>query len=1178
MMKQFFLLLFLLSSITNAFAQQRDGFVSQQECRTLMGVWRMALPNCRCPHDESIALDPKASDFSQARQKCNLHATASGLAQRAASLERGIQSVSRSVTLSCPVYLESFLDKDKVGYRRPFIDQKAPAVACGNLAQRRRFLRNATELETFLAQEPYTSVKRPVNLAQSCLPSSSEASRSFFVTEYYYLMQRIKVALANHLDEIALIDLAIGSNSLLNGVSCSFPQYADVERLCHEIKSNTRCNQLTPVMPKLAADTEAIEKNLAPINNRIKDLEFKKSGSMVSHIPFIHEDELRKLKQERERMLSTLPWLKGATYKRSRSAKKSISASIRDQLTANRPLLLERITTLKSAIQCLDASRTEQAKCKKFEDIIAEYTEDLELPPLEELSPRMAEVAAEFNRVECHRNQRKDIADARRKFRQVTAFGLLTAVSFGSGSIAGAIISQIPRASVAVRSAILATSIGIPEAVWIGMDIKTLTKECSNFSSLQASNYQIQSNSSAPACAQGMKYGQAITGYSKCATSAALAIGSAALGGAAIRGTLGAARSGQATTTAVTTTVSNRAAQTRTAARSLNMSQAQIREAREALQKYMQHHHEAMLARGRNLERTIRTSKAPVHYDVIVVGAGPHNSIAVAAIKEVNPNFRILVIEATDNLGVFHSIKGFDINTKELLTRSGNGFPASPVQLKDFNFTDELFASAEGLGQLTQATYQYADVDMIFRNPVVKWSKEPRPGAWPGMYKVETGTGVTVYTNSGLVGTGFGSPIHRLTDAGSVAIWNKHESLIRSTNFATNAGFAPGVQSVDNFLTVAQRDVQLGRNSMARYRGKKVMVIGGGDGGNIAVEGTTGLNRQLNPTGADTGVETIWLNQKHKTGNEFRNSLSERLKPRYERIADAFDDGRVIPVDGRIVRIEEFTRGRETKFRVFYSDQAGKAVTEPIVVDHLVFATGYTNNHSSVSPIFAGMVGQGNRSDDLLFRHLDGRVDEFTPYREFRTTQPITARLEVSGVPENVFMTGQVANTPITDAQWEIPVGGFIDILGPRSAATGTLLAHSLAPQRLSRFEVIRQLTPASGTHLQYIPLRVRNAPNPQITNLIVADVDTKIELGKVLRNFKSAPHAQFKMVITEGSVRIDGLAKTSADEIIASIRENQPLMESLAHHFRLGRKELEISVRFRSTGNIKLEDLVIAH
>lgn len=603
------------------------------------------------------------------------------------------------------------------------------------------------------------------------------------------------------------------------------------------------------------------------------------------------------------------------------------------------------------------------------------------------------------------------------------------------------------------------------------------------------------------------------------------------------------------------------------------------------IQNYMNATYEEILVKAARTERAIKKSNNPIVYDAVAIGAGPNTSVAVSAMKETNPALHILVIESSDNLGTFHRVKGFDINSAEFIGDSGNTFPSSPVQLRDFNINNSSYATAEELGHVTQSALQSADVDMIMNNTMVKWTKEPTPGAWPAKYKIETDKGNVIYANAGVMTQGLGYPITRLKDASSINLFNKYQTEAEAINFRLNPSYSPRMQDVESFIEIASKDKKLGRQSVARYQNKRVLVVGDGDGGSIGVETATGLNKQLNPQGLKTDVEVVWMGQPAQTGEDFVKGLKQPKVPRYSRIGEAIDDGRIKPVNGYLQRVEEFIDSNgEKKFKAYYSTKSGEAIDEPVIVDNIVFATGYTHSHSTVTPIFSNMAKNHNTSgEEVLFQPLKGRLNEYTRYDALKTKSDseINKQLVVNGNKEDIYLLGMSAKTPISQRKMKVATGGFLDITGPRAAATGKIVAQSLRPQKLTTAEMHTLLTPAAGEKLEMIkrPFRSSAPGNLVLQNGAIADIHTKIELGKVLKNLKSAPNTSFYVNIVpnkqgEYVFRVTGLDQRSSDKLIEALTKNEKLTHGFNEQFRLGRNQLNIEITTRESGQMRIEDL----
>lgn len=602
---------------------------------------------------------------------------------------------------------------------------------------------------------------------------------------------------------------------------------------------------------------------------------------------------------------------------------------------------------------------------------------------------------------------------------------------------------------------------------------------------------------------------------------------------------------------------------------------------KQAIREYMDQAFEEMLEKGRQTEAKILNAKEPVVYDTIAIGAGPNTGVAVAAMKEANPNLNVLVIEATENLGTFHRVKAFDINSAEWIGNSGNNFPTSPVQLKDFNINNSSFATAEEVGHVTQATFDVAQPDMIFNNAVVKWSKEPTPGAWPAKYKVETSNGHVIYTRSGMVTPGLGTPVNRLKDAPSIEVVNWYQEQAKAVNLAKDSKYVPRFQDVETYISNAVKDQKLGRQAVSRYKGKKTLLVGDGDGGSIGAEAATGINKQLNPNGIKTDVEVVWMGQPAKTGAEFVEKMSPGKRLRYGRLGEAIDDGRIKTVNGYLQRVEEFVNeAGETQFKAYYSTKTGEAIAEPVIVDNVVFATGYTHSHKTVTPLFETMA---KTSDDISFVPLKGSVNDYTRFEKMKTQTPseINKQLIVNGSKEDIFLLGIGSKTPISKRKFKAVTGGFLDITGARAAATGKHVAQSLAPQKLTKAKMLSLLTPAKGKTLQIIKRPLRSAKQIPLNNAELASIHSKLEIGKTLKNFKSAPNSEFSVTITrnlDGDFIYDvvGLDKASSEKLVQAMSQNFRLTNGLDRQWHFKQNKLVVVASTRQSGAIKLESLRI--
>lgn len=597
-----------------------------------------------------------------------------------------------------------------------------------------------------------------------------------------------------------------------------------------------------------------------------------------------------------------------------------------------------------------------------------------------------------------------------------------------------------------------------------------------------------------------------------------------------------------------------------------------------SIHKYMEAGYAKILDKAKVTEEAIRTSTKPVVYDVVSIGSGPHNGIAINAMKDVDPNLKILVIDKSQNLGVFHQVKGFDINTPEYLKHSGNTFPGSPTQLKDFNVDKRIYATAEELGEQTQATYRYADADIVFKNQVLTVTKAPTPGAWPAKWKIETNKGLVVYSKAGISAQGFGDFATRLKDAKSIEVVEKYHTAYMTKDLVKDAKYSPPISSVDDLIPAIHQDTKLGRVGVDRFDdGETILVVGAGDGGNIAIEALTGLNKKLNPTGAVAKTKITWLSQEAKTGEEYVKTLSPRTTKRYARIGKTIDSKQVEPINGYLARIEEFIDANgNVKFKAYYTTKTGEAIGEPIIAKNIVFSTGYPNNQSHITPIFNRMAKDPAA---IEFKPIVGDIDDYTRYPQFNQEETFTSRqLTVNGQAEDWFSVGVGGKIPASNIEkTQIPVGGSLDVLAPKSASTGKMIAEKISTNTSSKSLVVSYEKPQNFTLKQ----RPSTKTQYKFDNEAVVNIDMKLQVGKSLRGHTISPNAEIAVVVSKNKAglyhfEVQGLDKASSQALVTELGKNSDLTHDLNSYFKMGKSNIEIKVGSRATGQLKLEDLHI--
>jgi len=500
---------------------------------------------------------------------------------------------------------------------------------------------------------------------------------------------------------------------------------------------------------------------------------------------------------------------------------------------------------------------------------------------------------------------------------------------------------------------------------------------------------------------------------------------------------------------------------------------AKIKTARELADKILEKMHEQSEHLVTKIEAS-NQSERPFVVDVVGIGAGPHNGAAFSALAEQNPQLRRLVFEASDKFGVFDNMGGgFHVNTRELPSVSGNLFSGSPVQPKDFNSRGEKFVSSQVFGDVTRMMYATSETPVAFRQKVE--SVEKVRGERPAKYKVTTSywdeSGkvhkLVVYTNAVIAGTGMGkTELPSSIEAPTRALYKKEEDEADKAYYSGNLNYMAGVQSVDSYLRWAPTYMQkTKRNPQDKLAGKTVAVIGGGDGGSIAIEGVAGVTDEIPGVGA---AKVHWFTggKDLTTADKFIESYKPKGKPtiewdskgdpngknlypkqgRYLGVAKKINDGTVISTPGHLEKIEVIPadgKNPSPRYKVTYT--GGKSV----IVDHVIMATGYQNRAPEMMDRIPGwnnpMAVSGNPKDYTHNVAQGSRVELGKKIRGESIYYVGNAAETMRGTSASkAQMIKDMTNEGGLN-EWKTSyAGGYIDILSARAAKVGSVAATAI--------------------------------------------------------------------------------------------------------------------------------------
>lgn len=626
-------------------------------------------------------------------------------------------------------------------------------------------------------------------------------------------------------------------------------------------------------------------------------------------------------------------------------------------------------------------------------------------------------------------------------------------------------------------------------------------------------------------------------------------------------------------------------------------------EQREYVESFRSELLESSEALRRDIEAANQPGAKPYVVDVVGVGAGPENVIAFANVRAESPTASTLIFEMDNRAGTFDKMRGFVTNTYESPTESGNTFPGLPIQPRDLNPRGRKYVPSSNFGDVTLLGHKYLKARIAFQHKVLGTEEEPSPGAWPAPYKVHVETPDAdgraqrrvVYAKRVILNTGMGRPEYHINHPPTVKLIAEEEEKTRKAlqDYSRHFDHVPGIQSGDQFLRQLGDDTNFGVNPMARYGNGTILVVGKMHGGAIAVEGATGLNAATNPQGISSTNPVLWLGQPAKTAQQYRDSLAPQLVDRYHHVGEAIESKRVETIPGYLVEIEKIREGDKTRFRVTYAEQldgSGERATR--VVDHIVLSTGYRNE-------VAGLYKDLNGNPASLIP-LNGPRSDFTHNAVLGQdgaigSQVVTILPDGTQKKHNVFVAGNSnlktqGGVPITPEEYKNARGGFIDILGIRSASLGREVGRSLGlnyrptPLNASPLDtaVTAQGLPYPRDYLATDYLFRNYTPSSRPLSEGAAELETKIETARFISQFRmpdSRNQVSFSFTRDPEGIRmgVHGLDFDSARMVSDKLGQNPRLLQLLDNLFRYHAREIRVRSHWRNAGGLRTEDLTFS-
>lgn len=333
-------------------------------------------------------------------------------------------------------------------------------------------------------------------------------------------------------------------------------------------------------------------------------------------------------------------------------------------------------------------------------------------------------------------------------------------------------------------------------------------------------------------------------------------------------------------------------------------------------------------------------------YDVVIVGAGVHGTIALQSLLRTKPNLKILVIEETDTAGATfrYPNDSFRINSsnrpssEETLPLPGQGnineLPQLPIQVSDLSAAK--YPTAGDLGTalvagLYAAANSNKNVDVLFSSSLSKIGPEAfaqNRGEFFGVIgKLKTQESFGILTSSIILASGLGTP--KVPESVRKSLENE---IVNSANPLRTP---PQVMTFETVMRIIGQSP----NPKAFFSGKRVAVVGVGDSANVFIEFLLGYAAEKGyglSNGQISGPSKIlWLGQDKKSCEDF----IEDARSRYAQIGTGFrssDPNGVAIIDPVAQKLRDVTFGREST--LILSLVNGRKKLE---ADYVILATGF---------------------------------------------------------------------------------------------------------------------------------------------------------------------------------------------------------------------------------------------
>jgi len=591
---------------------------------------------------------------------------------------------------------------------------------------------------------------------------------------------------------------------------------------------------------------------------------------------------------------------------------------------------------------------------------------------------------------------------------------------------------------------------------------------------------------------------------------------------------------------------------------SISRANAEFRKLVLPIMRFEPNHREALISmmeadlRQRSALLEKRIGDLRTEYDVVIVGAGIHGTIALQSLLRQKPNLKILVIEESDTAAATFRYPNntFRINSsnrasgEDALPLPGRGnineLPQLPIQVSDL--TAVKYPTAGDLGSAVVAGLYAASisskVDVLFTSNVTKIAEnaftQARPAKFDISGKFKTNSPFTVSTRSLILASGLGTP--RVPDSVLESITPE---MLRTRNALTSP---PKVMTFESIMRI------LGQSSNPRelLSGKKVAVVGTGDSANVLIEFFLGYaaeagygvsNAQIAPP-----AKILWVGQSRETCEDFIADA----RSRYAQIGTGFrssdpnGDPLIDATPNKLVSLKQ--RDRDGRLVLSLEDSSAK-----LDADYVILATGFEgqlyklfdrqydvsgisigerpyNDKDLINNFFSTVTGRtettGNRNTDIAkeaFTYIGGKETEGSGiYVLGPAAGPLAKESELFGIIQN---TVSIFNNSLrTEAAAEL-IASEVRASADANTAVGLHVAKGNSAIGITGIQQTKSYGNATSAYLESVllnalkpvqfdksgSLEITFISDPQTKNLTVVsnyNIQEVVKLLAVSRDF----------------------------------------------------------------------------